>query len=206
MIFLMALILGIVGALPILTTKDSGKKYVTFFISGTCYVLFSWLVLYFGLPSLAYPLLGWSGFLLFLLFTSSCIISSTVDDEVNFTSLCIAVVSLILMFGCLIGNSAMFRSSAYASLIGDVSAKTEKHWTQDTQQLDPTNVRLVPPSYALSMARTVVKDGSQFQLAEENMTLQKINGKNGLEYVYLIPLDYSGFSVWANTDFVPSYV
>lgn len=205
MIFLISLILGIVGALPILFAKESGKMS-SFVIAGACYVLFSWVCLYFGLPSLAYPLLGWVGFLLFILFAVSCIIASAIEDEFNLPSFLIALISIVLILGGVFVNSAMFRASAYANLIGEISDKTEKHWTQDTQQIDPTNVRLVPPSYALSMARTVVKDGSQFQLSEENMTLQKINGKNGLEYVYLIPLDYSGFSVWANTDFVPNYV
>ena len=205
MILLISLILGIVGALPILFAKSS-DKIKNFIISGACYVLFSWLCLYFGLPSFAYPLFGWAGFLLFLLFAVSCVISSIMDDELSLPSFWITLISITLILGCILVNSSMFRASAYASLIGEISDKTEKHWTQDTKQLDPTNVRLVPPSYALSMARTVVKDGSQFQLAEDNITLQKINGKNGLEYVYLIPLDYTGFFVWENIDYVPNYV
>ena len=204
MIFLIALIAGFVGALPILFSK-SESKVSTFVISGVFFVLLGWLFFYAGMPSLAYPLGGWIGAWLFILFIASTVITFE-DDELNVPSILIALGTILIIIGFSVFNSAFFRANDYANLIGNISDKTEKHWTQDTKQIDPTNIRLVPPNYALSMAKTVVKDGSQYQLSHNHITLQKIDGKNGLEYVYLIPLDFTGFLVWANTNYVPGYV
>lgn len=206
MIFLISLIVAIVGALPILLSK-SDSKTPTFIITGVIYVFLSWLIFYGLMPSLAYPLGGWIGGWLFILFVISAVVGSSIDeDSVNVPSILLAIGSIVVIIGYAIGTSGMFRSSDYAKLIGTISDKTEKHWTQDTKQIDPTNIRLVPPNYAFSMAKTVVKDGSQFQLSGNHITLQKIEGKNGLEYVYLIPLDFTGYFVWLNVDCVPGYV
>lgn len=208
MIFLISLIVAIIGSLPILFAKsDSNNKTATFIITAIIYLFITWGVFYIGMPSLAYPLFGWIGGWLFILFCISAGVSNSIDeDSFNIISILIAVLTIIIIIGYAIGTSTMFRSSEYAKLIGTISDKTEKHWTQDTKQIDPTNIRLVPPNYAFSMARTVVKDGSQYQLSEKHMTLQKIEGKNGLEYVYLIPLDFTGYFVWLNVDYVPGYV
>ena len=206
MIFLISLIVAIVGALPILLSK-SDSKTPTFIVTGVIYVFLSWLIFYGLMPSLAYPLGGWIGGWLFILFVISAVIGSSIDeDSVNVPSIILAIGSIMVIIGYAIGTSGMFRASDYAKLIGTISDKTEKHWTQDTKQIDPTNIRLVPPNYAFSMAKTVVKDGSQFQLSGKHITLQKIEGKNGLEYVYLVPLDFTGYFVWLNADYVPGYV
>jgi len=213
MFLLIAIIVAVLGASLIFffSELDSKEKVISFIILTLSYSLIAWWIFYAVLPSFAWPLLGLYGVILAICWVITCIVGGCIvgggfPDEWNHI-FWLPIVYMIILPGVSIFNSSMFRSSDYANLIGNVQEKTEKHWSQDVQPLDPTHIRLVPKEQALSLAMTTLsKDGatlgSQFPLSTEHITLQKINN----DYWYLIPLDFKSWTIWTNANYVPAYV
>lgn len=210
MFFLMALFIGVIGAAVVFVSKDieTSTKTTAFAILAIIYTLIGWLALYTGLPSFAWPIFGWIGFLLFIWWIISCVVAGVMNSGERWNhSNWFPIIYLALAIIITIANSGVFNSGRYASLIGNIQDKTQKHWSQEIQPLDPTHIRLVPKEVAVSLAKTTLGQdgatlGSQFPLDEDHATLQKVKA----DYWYLIPLDYKGWKVWTNADGVPGYV
>lgn len=203
----MTLIAALVGAaIVFISTAERTTKIVSFVVLFIVYFIIGYVATYFGMPSLAYPLLGWYGGLIIFFWVISAVIGIVSSDEWAhsgwFPIVSIIIVVITAMSGCEACNS-----QKYSSLIGKIQDKTQRHWSQEIQPLDPTHIRLVPEELALSLARTALSQdgntlGSQYPLSEQYCTLQKVNS----DYWYLIPLDFKSYTVWTNSDGVPGYV
>lgn len=205
--FFIALLIGFIGAAIVFFSGEELKtNVITFFTLTVVYTLIGWWIIYASVFLFAGPLFGGAGVLLVFWWIFSAIVASFFEGEPTWSS--VFPVGLIVVYIVIgISGLAIFRSSDYANLIGSIQDKTEKHWSQDIQPLDPTHIRLVPKELAISLAKTTLGQngstlGSQFPLDEEHATLQKINN----DYWYLVPLDYKGWAVWTNADYVPGYV
>lgn len=213
MYFLITLIIALLGSLIIFIGSARIKdRIVAFFLATICYIAVGWFVAYFMLPSTAYPLFGGYWVLLIVFWIISAIISNIMGEnnysgESSRYSIIFPAVGGIIMLMLAMSGCEMINAGKYAGLIGVITDKTEKHWGQEIQPLDPTHIRLVPEHLAISLAKTALSQdgntlGSQFPLSESHITLQKIVN----DYWYLIPLDYKGYSVWTNANCVPGYV
>ncbi|MFA6324890.1 MAG: hypothetical protein WCX46_01540 [Candidatus Paceibacterota bacterium] len=212
MFFSIALLIGVIGAAVVFISKDSDtkRKITAFVILVVVYTLIGWWLFWGVLFSTAWPLLGGYVVILLVWWIISAFITSVLNDYGDiewvhafwFPIVLFVIITIIGMTGW-----NMFNSGDYSSLIGKFDTKNQKHWSKEIQPLDPTHLRLVPDSVAIYLAKTALAEdgitlGSQFPLAEEYLTLQKINS----DYFYLIPLDFKGWKVWTNTDGVPAYV
>ena len=214
MFLLIALLIGLLGSGIVLFVKDVKKndKLLTFGILFVIYAVIDLIIIYLALPSTAWPLYGGYGAILIVQWIISAIVATIVGGTYNsgwHWGWLFPIISVVLLLGVLISNSKMLNSGEYASLIGKIKDKNEKHWSQDIQPLDPTHIRLVPPALAIALAKTALSQGgtavgSQFPLLDSSYTLQKIVN----DYWYLIPLDFRNFRVWTNTknSGVPGYV
>jgi len=202
---LLALVVTIIGLIPLIYKKDKLGSAV---FGGSAFLLW-WLLFYIGCPSTVWMLFGFVGGAVVINLTISSIISCLsqgryeVQWESNWTLFMplVGIVSFVVAYfvGC-----PMFRASDYHSLIGEV--KTSE-WTTDMQQADPAHIMIVPRKLAMFMADKQLGEaeqalGSQYKVAYEYMTRQKING----ELWWVVPLDYNGFSVWTSVGHVPGYV
>jgi hypothetical protein len=209
MFLLLALLVGATGSCIVFLSKtEQTSKVLAFTILTFCYTLIGWWGFYAGLPSIAWPLFGWLGGLIIIWWVISAIVCGAMENEFPISAIIPGLGIFVLLIVCTTGSSC-FNASNYAGMIGSIKDKTEKHWAQDIQPIDPTRIRLVPSEVAISMARTNLSSngstlGSQFPLSTEYTTLQKI--KN--DFYYLIPMDYKGFTVWTNAKIsgVPGYV
>jgi len=208
--FLLALLIGVLGAVTVFFSKvdESKVRFGIFGVATVAYTVISWLVLYAALPSIALPMYVPLSILLFVWWAISAVIVgiATDGDEWNHANW-FPIGFIVALIVVALGGWGIFRAESYARLIGDVGNKSQKHWSQEVQPLDPTRIRLVPKELAISLARTTLSQdgttlGSQFPLDEKHVTLQKINNS----YWYLIPLDYKSWTVWTNADYVPGYV
>lgn len=205
--FLLALGFAISGAAPVFFAETGrGDKGITFVILTAIYTILGWWIFYGALFSFAWPLVGGYGFILFIWWVITAIVAGAMSNEITHATWFPVAYVVILLVTCFFGSGLM-RSDDYASLIGDIQDKTQKHWSQDIQPLDPTHIRLVPEEQAISLAKTTLSQdgatlGSQFPLDIDHITLQKIKS----DYWYLIPLDYKGWAIWTNANYVPAYV
>jgi len=205
--FLLSLITAIVGILPFVFEKRSSDYKKPIFRIFIIYLIIAFLLFYAALPSLAYPMLG-VVFLIGVLFSGITIIImlANVNESIH-KGWVVTVLGVVILFITSGSGCSMLRDESYASLIGDMESKDMVHWSNDIQPLDPTHIRLVPRELAITLAKTALSIngstlGSQFPLADDYITLQRIKE----EYFYLIPLDYEGYSVWTDTDYIPGYI
>ncbi len=209
MFFLTALLLGIIGALPALISKETSNsaKIIAFSILTIIYTGFSWWILWGCLFSTAWPLFGMHSFIVLACWIISAFVSGIMSETIYYSAW-FPVGLLILIIIKAASGAAMFgNTDEYASLIGKFETKKDVHWSQEIQPLDPTHLRLVPDVVAIRLAQTALSEngvtlGSQYPLASDYTTLQKIKG----DYYYLIPLDFKGWRVWTNSKEVPAYV
>ncbi len=202
---LLALAVTIIGLIPLIYKK----MQVGSVVFGVISLLLWWFCFYVFCPSTVWMLFGWIGGAVVFNVTISSIISCLdlkgfgQDWKTNWTIAMplVGIVSFVVAYfvGC-----PAFRSGDYHGLIGDV--KTSE-WTTDMQQADPAHIMIVPRQLAQFMADKQLGDaeqalGSQYKVAYDYMTRQKING----ELWWVVPLDYNGFSIWTSEGFVPGYV
>jgi len=213
MFTLIALIVSIVGSIPILFVKlHKDSKFPLFLGAFAFYFVLSLWSFWGGLPSMAYPLLGWVGGIIVVWWVFSIVIITLIFDKGSL-SFCIVpvifgIVGVFIIVVVAMSGWPMFGNSGdYSKLIGTFKQKTEKSWNQDIQVLDPSHIRLVPKELAIKQARMALSQdgitlGSQFRICEDYTTLQTING----EYWYIVPIDFKGYKVWSRTDYVPGYI
>jgi len=206
-ILLITLISTVLGVLP--TIKEKGTALRLAII----YFIFGFIIFYFALPSLNYPLGGGVAWMTLLFLLVTAVVRGTQENEFP------KLPSLSLGLGCtvmvivLIGSCGAFQAEKYSALIGpvDKGGKTLKHWTQQTEELSPTHVRIIPLEHAMSIGKTSLNQHaddqgnivtSQFQLSEDHATLQKV--EHALYWV--IPLDYISWGSYKWTAGVPGFV
>lgn len=206
-VILVALICAIVGAVPLAI----GRVFIGAVIAGVVYFLIGWPILYMGAPSTVYPLFGGPGIMTFIFLWISGIIGVlvTANDRgyrsSNWSAIAIVfpiIASVIYIVNGLM-YSGMFNASGYSSLLG---TPEERVWTQDIQPKDPKHMLMGSVENALYQADKALGQagaiGSQFQVAKDYITLQKIQDK----WYYVAPLDYRGFSVWWSAPGIPAYI
>ena len=110
---------------------------------------------------------------------------------------------LAAVAGTVLLGSHLFNAASYAGLLGPVE---EREWTRDVQPKDPKHMRMVSLENALYSAKKAVGNagaiGSQFALAEDSASLQKVRDR----LVYAIPFDFAGFSQWQSSSGSPGYI
>ncbi|MFA5831630.1 MAG: hypothetical protein WC878_07440 [Candidatus Paceibacterota bacterium] len=198
---LLGLLCAFIGAFPLLARKKISAFLWQFAITG---ILGIWM-LWGETPSTVYPLFGFYGILVLFFLVVAAIIDGNTDeygDGVSWT-----IWPPILLFAAfiviLISGSGMFRASDYANML---KVEENRVWTKDVQPKDPAHMRMSTKENALYQAQKSLGSagtiGSQFAIAQENVTLQLING----ELWYVAPLDYKGFSVWTSSKGIPAYI
>jgi len=204
--FLLALVTAVVGVVPLLL----GKKFSAAGITGVVYLLLSWWIYYYAVPSLVWPVFGGIGILTVVFAVISAIIVSAMESDYDGNNGLIFLSWVVPGFGILaiclscIAGCSFLRTNEYANLIGPVE---QREWTKDVQPKDPAHVRLVPPELAFYLATKQLGEaqgavGSQFEVIETEMTLQMV--KNELWYV--APLEYRGYAAWTSAQGSPGYV
>lgn len=203
MSLVLALITVAIGIIPLMIGRHRHWRPTVIF--GLINTAVLWLVYYTAVPSLVWPFFGAVGGFVLAMTAASAGIACLLEEQNRPYRLMLipAVLGLLFIGRCTYGTD-LFRASEYASLVGIVE---ERVWTEDVQPTDPQHVRLVPPELALYLARKRLGEaegaiGSQYQLSEDHTTIQRVNG----ELWYVIPLDFSGFTVWTASEGVPGYV
>lgn len=195
---LAALIVGVIGALPLAIRG----KFIPALIQACITIPVGYGIIYLSNPSTVWPLFGLPGLLTVVWWLIGFLIDSFMEDKASITGLfLISAILVYIVRGC--SGSAAFRAHEYANLIGPVK---ERVWTQNVQPKDPAHMRMSTEENAIYQAKKVLGAagaiGSQFEVVPANMTLQMINK----ELWYVVPLDFSGFSVWLNTQGSPGYI
>jgi hypothetical protein len=210
---LIGMFLAFLSILPLFAVRGEGRNASAITI-GCVFLVIDTLVAYFGMPSIAYPLLGTFFILVFLGWITSATAAWTIYSEggkgMPWLPTIIAILGSIILIGSGIAGWKAWGGQAhtYAKLIGEMDNKTKIHWSQDQQPIDPAHIRLVTYDLAISLAATSLSDtsghtlGSQYVLDEQHITLQKIKD----DYFYLIPVDFANFWRWMQTDCVRDYV
>ena len=192
---IMAIVCSFIGVIPLLLRV----RVIAALILGVISTVVLWFAFWAGAASTVGPFFGPCLIVIGFLW----IISAAVD---NFSWILVFPILLgIFFFIVLPFGSAMFRSNEFAALIGPME---ERVWTQDIQVKDPRHIRLSNRENAMYLAKNSVSRGgnalgSQFEVSEDSMTLQKINGV----FWYVVPLDFrDDYGVWSNTHTTPGYL
>ena len=180
-------------------------------VSAICVGLFSWMYVYFGLPTLEYGFSGVPFLLLFIgvitaIFGIGKNSKSGVDDSVAMiggigsAGLSLAFLLFVPMFStwALIGDN----DDQYRALIGTVE---KSEFSADVSPIDPTAVRLVDQLQAAKLAETKLGEdtalGSRVNIGTFN--IQAIKGK----LYWVAPLNWQGVFKWAFGDVgTPGYM
>ncbi len=203
MFFLIALAMAVAGSVPLLVARQFSNAV----IATIPYFLLSLVVVYCGVPSLVWPLLGVVGVLtLVYLAISAAVAINTGDLETpgKIAVLAFPAIGFLALTVESCGGCEAINAEEYSNLIGTVE---HREWTQDVQPKDPKHIRIVSTENAFSLADKQFGSvpgaiGSQFEIDKEYMTLQIVRG----ELWYVAPLDFRGYSVWTSTDGAPGYV
>lgn len=196
---IIAIITLVLGFMPLLFTHPRRAA-----MSAACSFFPLWGFYYLVLPSMAWPLGGVVGLMVFIGWIASPLINTFADDEPSQWSWWVPRVGALAYVASVIICSGMMRSGDYRSLIGDVE---KREWTQNVQPKDPRHVRLVPHELAYYLATKQLGEvpgaiGSQFQVETDTLTLQMIHG----ELWYVAPLNYKGYRAWTSAEASPGYV
>lgn len=200
----MSLLLGIIFGIAAVIPLVIERRWAAALITSICASISFWIIFYLARPSLFVdPLIGLPLVFVAIFWLAEPAIIAMNDGEVHWGWVPFIVIALVYMFtGC--SGCSMFRSSDYAKLIGDLEKRV---WTQDIQPKDPEHIRLVTQEMAEWLADKQLGEagkaiGSQFHVAKEYLTLQRINK----ELWYVAPLDFNGYTTWTSTKVSPGYV
>jgi len=195
---LLAAVTAAVGVMPLLLKRRFLPAAILGF--GTFWI--TWGLYYAFVPSTIWPIFGFPGFCVALVWICAAVIDGSMDESPTWIAIFPAGYILVLLVTGIMGWS-FFNASTYATFMGHIE---ERDWTKDVQPKDPKHMRMVSDSTALYIAQKAVANagaiGSQFQLDSGRMTLQRVNN----ELVYIIPFDFAGFSKWTESEGVPAYI
>jgi len=206
---LLALASALIGASPAIIVR----RYPVYLLLSVIFFFLSWGIYYYNMPCLDYTLGGGVAAWALLLTVFSAVICGINARVFNLrvaipSALIVATILIVLISG-----SGALNTHKYSSLVGDMGTqgKTLKIWTQQNQEISPSHLRIVPQEYAVAMGKTALNQhadekgnivGSQFQVAEDYTTLQKVNN----DLYYVIPLDYRSWGAYNGAPGVPGYV
>ena len=189
---------SVLGVLPLFLRKRPFAGTML----GLCSFLVTWGLYYIVKPSTIWPLLGIFGAMTALVWLIAAIIDAMEDEDFSWLFV-LPIGYVVLFFITALMSSGIFNAATFATMVGTIE---EREWTKDIQPKDPRHMRMVSDETALYIAQKAVGTlgtiGSQFELDDEHMTLQRVNDR----LVYVIPFDFSGFSRWLNASGVPGYV
>lgn len=203
---LLAAIIAAIGVLPLLFRK----QFITSIFVGAVSFFAMWGILYATKAVIMAPYLDGPVFFAVLLWSITTGLSCVANEDAEFRApsgfaVAVPVLYVIAFLFVSVAGSKMMNAQAYATLIGTVEQKV---WTRDSQPKDVKHVRLLGRETALYIANKLIgsagKIGSQYKIDEPYITLQRVKG----ELVYVVPLDFSGFSQWTATKNagVPAYL
>jgi len=194
----MAWLPALIGAAPLLLKQRLGAAITLFIVSGIIF----WFIVWFVLPSTAYPVFGFVGFMTVIVWLAAAIIDGVGGAGPSYIAW-FPVGGFVIFVGTWVAGWSIFNANGYATMIG---AMESREWTQDIQPKDPRHMVMVTPENALYLARKAIGQegaiGSQFNIDADNLALQRVRG----ELVYVLPLDYTGFGVWTSAGGVPAYI
>ena len=199
MIYLpVALVCALIGVLPLILRR----KMDAAIIWGVIAFIIIWTTSYASTPTTVWPLFGIFGLWVVFFWAVTTIMDIGSQERVTPTIL-FPVGGVLIFVGSLILGSGMFRAQEYASLLGSMEPRV---WTQDIQPKDPKHMRMATRENAVYLAGKTLGEagaiGSQFQVSEKHMTLQRIKG----ELWYVAPLDFADFRSWNGSNGSPGYV
>jgi len=195
-----ALISAIIGIVPLLLAR----KPAAAIIQGAATFFVGWGVFYVFVATTVYPLFGLVGLTILLWWVVAAVIVSVSDNKEASWTWVFPAGLVVIYLAIAVFNSAMFRANNYASMISYLGEIEDSVWTRDIQPKNPAHMRMASEENASYQAQKVLGSagaiGSQFQIGY--MTVQKVKG----ELMFVTPLDFSGFSVWLNTNGSPGYI
>lgn len=198
---LIAAICATLGFLPRLLTGSSKPATV---VLGGVFTAFYVFVLWIFSPALMWPNLLVLMTAMTLLPLGASFAIASIEDEETWPSIIGIVIVVIVGISPSIYSAEIFHADDYANLV-----QPEKRvWTQDIQPRDPKHMRMASKENAEFLATKVVGEagaiGSQYQLEENQLTLQQIKG-----HLYFVgPLDFRGYRTWSSSSNkgVPAYI
>lgn len=195
---LIAALCALLGVIPLLVTRKLGSAALV----GAMAFLLIWGTSYLWTPTTIWPLYGIYGFWILLFWAISAFVDFLPEERASSVVL-FPVAGMLLFIGSWIFGSGCFHAAEYASMIGPMESRV---WTQDVQPKDPRHMRMSTRENAVYLAGKTLGEagaiGSQFEISEEHMTLQRIKG----ELWYVAPLDFVDLRSWNGTDGTPGYV
>jgi hypothetical protein len=194
--FMMAVACAVIGVFPLIFKRKTNVAMIVSIVATLVLFGLFWL----GSAHIVGPFFGSCGWAIFVLWIVSAVIDCASEDRATWSIVFPAILAIVVLVATPLG-SRMFRSGEFAKLIGPFE---ERVWTQDIQPKSPQHIRLVNHENAFYRAKNSLKGeiGSQFEIAESNMTLQKIRGK----LYFVVPLDFRSYGAWSNTDGAPGYI
>ncbi|MDD3607187.1 MAG: hypothetical protein PHQ20_00080 [Candidatus Moranbacteria bacterium] len=197
--FLMALVCSLIGVVPLALKK----RVAAVAGLGGLSALVLWFLFWLTSASIVGPFFGPCVWVVLVLWIIAAVIDGLSEDDITWVAIFPIVLFLLFVIIAPFGG-VMLRSQEFASIVGPME---EKVWTQDVQPKDPRHIRLANRENALYLARNSVSRGgtigSQFEVSESSMTLQKIKE----DFWYVVPLDFRDeYSVWSSTRVVPGYI
>jgi hypothetical protein len=197
--FLAAVVCAAVGVLPLLIAR----KFVGAVAQGIISFLVLWATFYLTVPSTVWPLFGGPGFCVFIIWFIDAVILIVSDDDSASVGILPASLAVVLYIGSSFIGSEFMRTGDYYGMLG---AMETREWTQDVQPKDPKHMRMSTKNNAIYLAQKAIGQdgsiGSQFQVEDEEFTLQMVNG----ELWYIAPLEFKGYAAWNSTKSSPGYI
>lgn len=175
-------------------------------VMGIVLALFTFLCMYFGMPTFSYGFAGWSfmilfiGIIIFLFDLSDGEIGGSWRLGLGVTFIVIGVIFSIILP---IGTMPMFRADDYRNLIGTV---TEKTFSSDISPTNPSDIIIIDYEVAENLADKKLVDqnsalGSQVEIGK--FTLQKVKDK----MYYVAPLNHTDYWKYrSNKQGTPGYM
>ena len=157
----------------------------------------TYLLVYFGLPTLSYGFYG-IPFFAALLGGSIIIIGGNKDNDISFVSgLSIFVVGLVfvMVIPFFATPVMMGNAEAYRAILSDDEVDATGEFDSDVAYIDPTQTRMVDQTLAVKLAETKLGEdpglGSRVKIGA--MRIQNVGGK----LFWVGPLEWDGPTKWA---------
>lgn len=199
-----AIVIGAIGALPLLIAK----RFVVAGIFTVIAIIIASFCFYLYTPALLWPLGGTYTVMVFVFWVIAAVLAFSIAESDYETNIPLSIAPpIILMVVALLvtifGSSALFHAKEYAALIGEME---QREWTDTVQPKDPRHMRMGSSENAIQMASTTLGQlgpvGSRFEISGKHATIQRVND----HLQFIVPLDYSGFWSWYTAEGVPAYI
>ncbi|WP_203364597.1 DMT family transporter [Bacillus sp. REN10] len=192
-VFLFSLIIGLISALilaPVSIKKAKGKQSAIVFFIGAAIILVPTVFAFYYLTNLDYNVTSvWP--LLIIVSAAGAVFASGKERLVKATLFAMSVI---------VGGYFL------TAFVFNADEKFEAAKMEEKVEIKPFDERETPASVPPKFARNKMKKAfgqvpntSYYELGR--LQIQKVNG----EYVYIAPVEFSGFFKWLNGDTTPGY-